>query len=56
LPGKILEGTSGFVVDAVGYDTFFVYTASLSLIGLTLLFVLAKRGVFYKSSGDGHSE
>ena len=56
LPGKILEGTSGFVVDAVGYDTFFVYTASLSLVGLTLLFVLAKRGVFYKSSGDGHSE
>ena len=56
LPGKILEGTSGFVVDAVGYDTFFVYTASLSLIGLTLLFVLARRGVFYKSSGDGHSE
>lgn len=56
LPGKILEGTSGFVVDAVGYDTFFVYTASLSLIGLTLLFVLARRGVFYKSSGAGHSE
>ena len=56
LPGKILEGTSGFVVDAVGYSTFFVYTASLSLIGLTLLFVLAKRGVFYKSSGVGHSE
>jgi PAT family beta-lactamase induction signal transducer AmpG len=56
LPGKILEGTSGFVVDAVGYDTFFVYTASLSLIGLTLLFVLARRGVFYKSSGVGHSE
>jgi PAT family beta-lactamase induction signal transducer AmpG len=56
LPGKILEGTSGFVVDAVGYDTFFVYTASLSLIGLTLLFVLARRGVFYKSRGAGHSE
>jgi MFS transporter, PAT family, beta-lactamase induction signal transducer AmpG len=56
LPGKILEGTSGFVVDAIGYPTFFVYTASLSLIGLTLLFVLARRSVFYKSSGEGHSE
>jgi PAT family beta-lactamase induction signal transducer AmpG len=56
LPGKILEGTSGFVVDAVGYDTFFVYTASLSLIGLTLLFVLSRLGVFYKSRGEGHSE
>jgi PAT family beta-lactamase induction signal transducer AmpG len=56
LPGKILEGTSGFVVDAVGYGTFFTYTASLSLIGLVLLLVIAKRGVFYKSRGAGHSE
>ena len=56
LPGKILEGTSGFVVDAVGYGTFFTYTASLSLIGLVLLLVIARRGVFYKSRGAGHSE
>ncbi len=56
LPGKILEGTSGFVVDAIGYDGFFVYTASLSLPGLLLLYVLARRGAFYKSRGDGHSE
>jgi PAT family beta-lactamase induction signal transducer AmpG len=56
LPGKILEGTSGFVVDAIGYDAFFVYTASLSLPGLLLLYVLWRRGVFYKSRGDGHSE
>src|SRR6185437_10790627 len=27
LTGKLLEGTSGFVVDAIGYPTFFVYTA-----------------------------
>lgn len=56
LPGKILEGMSGFVVDAIGYDVFFVYTASLGLIGLLLLYVLARRGIFYKSRGDGHSE
>ena len=43
LCGKLLEGSSGFVVDAIGYAPFFVYTASLSLISLVLLFVLARR-------------
>ena len=56
LPGKILEGLSGFVVDSIGYSAFFVYTASLSLPGLLLLYVLARRGAFYKSRGAGHSE
>jgi PAT family beta-lactamase induction signal transducer AmpG len=45
LPGKILEGTSGFVVDAIGYRNFFVYTAALSLPGLALLYVLKRRRV-----------
>jgi PAT family beta-lactamase induction signal transducer AmpG len=36
LPGKILEGTSGLVVEHIGYPAFFVYTASLSLPGLLL--------------------
>jgi PAT family beta-lactamase induction signal transducer AmpG len=56
LPGKILEGMSGFVVDAIGYHAFFIYTASLSLPGLALLYVLSRRGLFQKSRGDGHSE
>ena len=43
LPGKILEGTSGLVVDHVGYPTFFLYTASLALPGLVLLLVLRGR-------------
>jgi MFS transporter, PAT family, beta-lactamase induction signal transducer AmpG len=43
LPGKILEGLSGFVVDHIGYPAFFVYTASLSLPGLILLFFVARR-------------
>jgi len=43
LPGKILEGTSGLVVDHVGYPTFFLYTASLALPGLILLLVLRGR-------------
>ena len=44
LPGKILEGMSGIVVDHIGYPAFFVYTASLSLPGLLLLYFLTRRG------------
>lgn len=40
--GKLLEGTSGFVVTAVGYPSFFVYTASLSVPPLVLLFLLSR--------------
>ena len=43
LPGKLLEGTSGFVVDAIGYPLFFTYTASLSIPGILLLLWLARR-------------
>ena len=46
LPGKILEGLSGFVVDAIGYRSFFLYTASLSLPALLLLWLLVRRGHF----------
>ncbi len=48
MPGKLLMGTSGFVVDAIGYVNFFLYTATLSLPGLALLGLLHKRGVFAK--------
>jgi PAT family beta-lactamase induction signal transducer AmpG len=43
LPGKILEGTSGMVVDRIGYPHFFVYTATLALPGLLLLWVLRRH-------------
>jgi PAT family beta-lactamase induction signal transducer AmpG len=43
LPGKLLMGASGIVVDAVGYTTFFVYTALLSIPALILLFWLARN-------------
>jgi PAT family beta-lactamase induction signal transducer AmpG len=45
LPGKILEGMSGFVVERIGYPAFFVYTASLSIVGLILLYVLTRYGL-----------
>jgi len=41
LPGKLLMGMSGFVVDALGYPWFFCYTASLGLPALVLLYFLA---------------
>lgn len=45
LPAKLFfEGTSGFVVEAVGYPVFFSYTACLSIPGLLLLWYIVKRG------------
>jgi PAT family beta-lactamase induction signal transducer AmpG len=43
LPGKLLMGTSGFVVDAVGYPVFFVYTATLGLPALVLLYLVTRE-------------
>jgi PAT family beta-lactamase induction signal transducer AmpG len=42
LPGKLLMGTSGFVVDAIGYPWFFVYTSSLGLPALVLLYFVLR--------------
>jgi MFS transporter, PAT family, beta-lactamase induction signal transducer AmpG len=50
LPGKALEGLSGFVVNAVGFPWFFLYTAALSLPGLLLLWLLASRGQFARGA------
>jgi MFS transporter, PAT family, beta-lactamase induction signal transducer AmpG len=49
IPGKILEGMSGIVVDHIGYVAFFVYTASLSVPGLVLLYFLRHRAPFAPS-------
>jgi PAT family beta-lactamase induction signal transducer AmpG len=45
LPGKLLMGTSGFFVNALGYGDFFLFTATLSVPGLLLLMWLSRRGV-----------
>lgn len=42
LPGKLLEGTSGFVVDRIGYPHFFLYTACLSIPALLLIYLLTR--------------
>jgi len=43
LPGKLLMGTSGFVVDAIGYPWFFVYTSSLGIPALVMLYFLTRQ-------------
>jgi len=43
LPGKLLMGTSGFVVNALGYPNFFLYTALLTLPPLLLLYLFVNR-------------
>ncbi len=46
LPGKLLMGTSGMVVDHIGYPPFFLYTAALSIPALVLLYGLSRRRDF----------
>lgn len=43
LPGKIIAGFSGVVVDHIGYPLFFVYTASLTLPAIFLCLILIRR-------------
>lgn len=51
LAGKMLEGTSGFVVDAIGYVHFFIYTASLSILPLLMIWWLFRRRDFNPHGG-----
>jgi MFS transporter, PAT family, beta-lactamase induction signal transducer AmpG len=46
LPPKLLMGTSGLVVDAIGYPRFYLYTAALSIPALLLLWLLGRRDDF----------
>ncbi len=43
LPGKVIDGFSGVLVDHLGYPTFFLYTAALSLPALWLLVLLMRK-------------
>jgi PAT family beta-lactamase induction signal transducer AmpG len=45
LPGKLLMGTSGIMVDVLGYGDFFLYTALLSVPGLLLLLWLSRHDI-----------
>lgn len=43
LPGKLMAGASGWVVDSFGYPLFFLYTSSLGLPALIIITILIKR-------------
>lgn len=43
LPAKFIGGFSGDVVDAAGYEVFFVYAAALGLPAILLVFYLMRR-------------
>jgi PAT family beta-lactamase induction signal transducer AmpG len=53
LPGKVLMGTSGIVVDHIGYPTFFIYTASLSIPALIFLYFVIRQGRRAQPAGAG---
>ena len=56
MPGKLFfEGTSGFVVEAVDYPLFFLYTAALSLPALTILWWLVRRRTFDDPPANGRN-
>lgn len=40
LPGKMLAGASGYIVEAVGYPLFFVYTAAMGVPAVLLILLL----------------
>ncbi len=40
LPGKMLAGASGFIVESIGYPLFFVYTAAMGVPAILLILVL----------------
>ncbi len=55
LPGKLIAGFSGVVVDLAGYVVFFVYASALGLPALALvlgLIALEKRGHLSRRRGD----
>jgi len=43
LPGKLLAGASGWIVEAIGFPLFFVYTAAMGVPAIVLAFVLLRR-------------
>lgn len=40
LPGKMLAGASGFIVESIGYPMFFVYTSAMGIPAILLILVL----------------
>ncbi|MGE0094666.1 MAG: MFS transporter [Alphaproteobacteria bacterium] len=43
LPGKLLAGASGWIVEAIGFPLFFVYTAAMGVPAIVLALILLRR-------------
>ena len=43
LPGKLLAGASGWIVEAIGFPMFFVYTAAMGVPAIVLALILLRR-------------
>ncbi len=44
LPGKVIGGFAGVVVDSAGYATFFLYSGALGIPAMLLIFYLMQKG------------
>ena len=53
LPGKVISGFSGIVVDAEGYLTFFIVAAGLGLPAIVLVVILMRRNEDLKENTTG---
>jgi PAT family beta-lactamase induction signal transducer AmpG len=53
LPGKVISGFSGIVVDAEGYLTFFIVAAGLGLPAIVLVVILMRRNEDPKENTSG---
>ncbi len=52
LPGKLLAGLSGWVVDSFGYVIFFLYTSALGVPALLIIIALIRRAPLSASPAD----
>jgi PAT family beta-lactamase induction signal transducer AmpG len=52
LPGKIIAGASGFVVEWAGYPLFFVYTAAMGVPAVILVLVLMRWAPGMRARAD----
>ena len=43
LPGKIIGGFSGFIVEATDWVTFFVYASAMGIPGIVLAVIVVRR-------------
>jgi len=52
LPGKIIGGPSGVVVDSAGYVTFFIYASALGIPAILLILWLMGRKALSPTTGS----